>query len=180
MLTMMLANLRYRPTRDIDMLRDGPEDRDQILEDIVAICSIDGQSDGLVFDASRAVLEEIREHDRYHGTRVRLPVTLGIARVTLQIDLGFGDAVQPPPKAVTIGPLLGNGAPQVLAYPVEVVLAEKLGAVVSIGMVTGRMKDIFAISRAYYFDRGALIESIEATFHRRSTLCRRPCAKRTP
>lgn len=172
LLAMTLEDLGYRPTRDIDLLRNGPEDQEQTLKDFVAICSIDDRSDGLVFDAAHAIVQEIREHNRYHGTRVRLPATLGTARVTLQIDLGFGDAVRPSAKALTITTLLGNASPEVLSYPMEAVVAEKLEALVSIGMVTSRMKDffdIYAVSAACEFSRPALIESIQATFRRRGT-----------
>ena len=145
LLTVTLDDLRYRPTRDIDMLRNGADDRQSILADVAEICSIDEESDGLVFDASSATLEEIRENNRYHGVRIKVPVRLGAAKVTLQIDIGFGDAVYPAPEAVKIEPLLDHDPPEILAYPLQSVVAEKFEAIVSIGMVTSRMKDFFDI-----------------------------------
>jgi hypothetical protein len=173
LLTVTLHDLRYRPTRDVDMLRWGAGDLESIQADVAAICSLTGGPDGLQFESSQLILEEIRERNFYHGMRIKVPVTLGSARVVLQIDMGFGDAVHPPPATVTIESLLDLEAPEVLAYPLEAVVAEKFEAMVSIGMPTSRMKDYFdihAIASARAFDRGPLVESVEATFARRRTV----------
>ncbi|MFW5835942.1 MAG: nucleotidyl transferase AbiEii/AbiGii toxin family protein, partial [bacterium] len=117
-------------------------------------------------------LEKIRERNRHRGMRIKVPVTLGSARVVLQIDMGFGDAVYPAPTTLTIEPLLDLEPPTVLAYPLEAVVAEKLEAMVSIGMLTSRMKDFYdicAVASARTFDRGLLVSATEATFERRGT-----------
>ena len=104
--------------------------------------------------------------------RIRVPVRLGNAKMTLQLDMGFGDAVYPAPQAMRIELLLDHDPPEVLAYPMHAVIAEKLEAIVSIGMLTSRMKDyfdIYAIASTCRFSRRDLIESIEVTCRRRST-----------
>jgi hypothetical protein len=172
LLTSILDDIRYRPTRDIDVLREGTGEKDSIITDISAVCSIDDLSDGLVFDISKATFEDIRENNRYHGMRAKIPVRLGDARIPLQIDIGFGDAVYPPPQTVKVEPLLDHEAPEVFAYPLPAVVAEKLEAIVSIGMVTSRMKDFFdlyTIASSRRFDRQDLFESIRVTFSRRGT-----------
>lgn len=101
--------------------------------------------------------------------RIKVSVTLGSARVVLQIDMGFGDAVYPAPTTLTIEPLLDLEATRVLAYPLEAVIAEKLEAMVSIGVLTSRMKDfydIYVIAAARTFDRDPLVRSVRATFER--------------
>lgn len=85
--------------------------------DISAICAVNGGPDGLRFDASQLILEEIRERNRYRGMRIKVPATLGSARLTLQIDMGFGDAVYPAPTTLAIESLLDLDGPQVLAEP---------------------------------------------------------------
>ena len=68
--------------------------------------------------------------------------------------------------------LLGQDAPEVLAYPLEAVIAEKFEAIVSRGMITSRMKDFFdlyTLASFRQFDRKALLHSIESTFLRRGT-----------
>lgn len=172
LLTVSLDQLRYRPTRDIDMLRTGNQDEASIRADIETICSIDGGSDGLLFNTSHATVEEIRENNRYQGMRIRIPVHLGNARIRLQIDLGFGDAVYPPPQSIKLKALLNQSEPQVLVYPLEAVVAEKFEAIISIGMITSRMKDFFdvyALATTRNFARATMLRSIEATFQRRNT-----------
>ena len=68
--------------------------------------------------------------DEYACTRVSLPAHCGTARLTLQIDMGLGDSVWPPPKACTYPALLDFPSPTILAYPPEAVIAEKLEAIV--------------------------------------------------
>lgn len=172
LLTVSLDQLRYRPTRDIDMLRTGNQDEASIRADLETICSSDGGSDGLLFNTSHATVEEIRENNRYQGMRIRIPVHLGNARIRLQIDLGFGDAVYPPPQSIKLKALLNQSEPQVLAYPLEAVVAEKFEAIISIGMITSRMKDFFdvyVLATTRNFARATMLRSIEATFQRRDT-----------
>jgi hypothetical protein len=172
LLTSLLEDVRYRPTRDIDVLRVGTVERQAIITDISAVCSIDDLSDGLVFDISKATFEDIRKNNRYHGIRAKIPVRLGDARIPLQLDIGFGDAVYPPPQTVRIEPILDHEAPEVFAYSLQTVVAEKLEAIVSVGMVTSRMKDffdLFTIASSRRFNRHDLFESIQTTFQRRGT-----------
>jgi hypothetical protein len=172
LLMSLLEDVNYRPTRDIDVLKEGAGERQSIITDISAVCSIGDLSDGLVFDISKATFEDIRENNRYHGVRVKIPVRLGDARIPLQIDIGFGDAVYPPPETLRIKPLLDHEAPEVFAYPLQAVVAEKLEAIISVGMVTSRMKDffdLFMIASSRRFDRHDLFESIQTTFHRRAS-----------
>ncbi len=173
LLTVVLDDLRYRTTRDVDVLRNGAINRESIHADISAICAVDGGPDGLRFDASQLILEEIRERNRYRGMRIKVPAALGSARITLQIDMGFGDAVYPTPTTLAIKSLLDLDGPQVLAYPLEAVIAEKLEAMVSIGMLTSRMKDfydIYAIASVRTLEAGPLVTSIRTTFQRRGTI----------
>jgi len=65
---------------------------------------------------------------------------------------------------------LGLPSPQLRAYPRETVIAEKLEAMVVLGMANSRMKDfydVWMISRELQFDGGTLARAIQATFQRR-------------
>lgn len=58
------------------------------------------------------------------------------------------------------------------AYPRETVVAEKLEAIVKLGMVNSRMKDYFdllALLKEQRTDEGDLVNAIAATFARRGT-----------
>ena len=56
---------------------------------------------------------------------------------------GFGDAVEPPPRELTLPVLLPAAAPQLWAYSPEAVVAEKLHAMVVLGIANSRMKDFY-------------------------------------
>jgi Nucleotidyl transferase AbiEii toxin, Type IV TA system len=94
------------------------------------------------------------------------------ARVRLQIDVGFGDAITPAPSVVEFPTLLDSPAPRLRAYPRETVVAEKLEAMVQLGMANSRMKDFYDIAllaRNFDFDAELLARAIRATFERRKT-----------
>ena len=65
---------------------------------------------------------------------MRLVAHLGKARIPLQVDVGFGDAIMPAPKETLFGPILDLPAPRLRAYPPETVVAEKLDAIIVLVM----------------------------------------------
>jgi hypothetical protein len=71
-----------------------------------------------------------------------------------------------------VPPLLDFPAPRLRAYPRETVVAEKLEAMVQLGMANSRMKDFYDIAvlaRDFDFDGALLARAIRATFERRKT-----------
>lgn len=97
---------------------------------------------------------------------------IGVVRIPLQVDIGFGDTVVPAPQTVELPALLGHAPPRLSAYRRETVVAEKLHAIVDLGFTNTRMKDYFDLwflSANFAFDGVALAEAIAATFDRRST-----------
>ncbi len=94
------------------------------------------------------------------------------ARIPLQIDVGFGDAVTPRAEVATFPALLDFPAPQVRAYPAASVVAEKFQAMVALGIANTRMKDfydLYRLSETQEFDGETLAAAIRATFERRGT-----------
>ncbi len=156
----------YRPTRDIDLLGSGDPGNEALRAMFEELCALPGIEDGITFDSSSIRIENIRENDRYGGTRVCLNAFLGEARIPLQVDIGFGDIVYPPAEKKPIPTILEAPAPEILMYPVETVLAEKLEAIISLGMLTSRMKDFYDVYRILEsFSLGAdqVRHSIQAT-----------------
>lgn len=76
-------------------------------------------------------IAEIRENQDYGGLRVSMIVRLGSVRISLQIDVGYGDVVVPATIELEYPTLLGGVMPRVRAYPIETVVAEKVEAIVS-------------------------------------------------
>jgi hypothetical protein len=117
-----------RATRDLDLLWHGDSSPEALAEVFRALCLMD-EPDGVTFDPHSVAAQRIREHQDYVGVRVVLRADVDEARVRVQVDLGFGDAVDPPPQRVTYPSLLDAPAPVVMAYPREVVIAEKFQAI---------------------------------------------------
>jgi len=148
----------------------GPADSQRLNQIFQALCALEVEEDGLVFDAGSVSVEEIRGIEVYQGLRVKLDAVLARARIHLQVDVGFGDAVVPGPVDVRYPTLLDLPVPQLRAYPVYSVISEKLEALVTLGMANSRMKDFYdlwVISEGMKIDGPTLVEAIHVTFARR-------------
>jgi len=161
----------HRPTRDVDFLGHGDPAPEPMLAVFREICAIE-ENDGVTFDIDALRVELIREELEYGGLRLRTTARLAGARITVVIDIGFGDAVEPGIEEINLPVLLDLPAPRLRAYARETVVAEKFQAMVMLGLANTRMKDfydIWMLSRNYDFDRDRLSRAIEATFERRRT-----------
>ncbi|OGT03756.1 MAG: hypothetical protein A2143_11210 [Gallionellales bacterium RBG_16_57_15] len=104
--------------------------------------------------------------------RVSMTATLDAARIPVQCDIGFGDAVTPAPLQQTYPTLLDMPAPVLAVYPLETVVAEKLEAIVKLAGFNSRVKDYFdlwVLMRYENLDRILLPAATRATFARRKT-----------
>ena len=160
----------HRPTRDADLLAFGPDGVNAMVDVFREICGVQCE-DGLTFDPANVRGAEIRKSAGYGGVRIDVPALLDGARIALQVDVGFGDAVTPGPQAVRYPVLLdGLPAPELRAYPKATVVAEKLHAVCLLGLANTRMKDYFDLDLLLQdeaLDPAELRHAIEATFARR-------------
>ena len=172
LLFMLWYDTPHRPTRDIDLLGFGPDDVESVVATFREICQITEQ-DGVEFDPGSVKGSTIRKQANYGGVRVDLLGRLDGARIALQVDVGFGDAVTPAPESVSYPVLLADlPAPYLLAYPKYTVVAEKIHALCVLGMANTRLKDYFdlwVLLREDALDRRELRLAIEATFTRRRT-----------
>jgi predicted nucleotidyltransferase component of viral defense system len=162
----------HRPTRDLDLLGYGDSSAERLTQLFKRICVVSVEADGLAFDPDSVQVSEIRETHEYGGQRVHLVATLGRARIPLQIDIGFGDVVVPPAEEVEYPTLLKLPAPQLLVYPKEAVIAEKLQAMVALGILNSCMKDFYDVwmmARIFPFDGRRLCQAIRSTFEQRRT-----------
>jgi hypothetical protein len=94
----------------------------------------------------------IREDLEYGGVRVRTRATIAAARIPVQVDVGFGDAVTPSPVEIDYPTLLDAPAPHLRAYPIETVVAEKVHALVTRGIANSRLKvfyDLWLIAETF-------------------------------
>ncbi|MBI2313795.1 MAG: nucleotidyl transferase AbiEii/AbiGii toxin family protein [Betaproteobacteria bacterium] len=161
----------HRPTRGADFLGFGSQDLAEMEEAFRAICQVPAE-DGMAFPPRTVKASELREANDYHGVRVVFMAELGGARIPLQADIGFEDAVVPAPEEADYPALLPLPAPRLWAYPKYAVVAEKFQALVVLGIQNSRMKDFYdlwALSRGFEFEGATLAASLAATFTRRRT-----------
>ena len=160
-----------RATRDIDFLAfldNSPENLAAIFREV---CSIEGD-DGLAFDPESVQAQTIKKDADYEGVRVRFRGLLGKAKVTMQVDTGFGDTVHPDAVHGEYPSILNMPAPSLCMYPPETVVAEKTEAMVHLGSLNSRMKDfydIWRLSQQFEFDDAILSEAVRQTFDNRGT-----------
>ena len=171
----MLFHLRamqmpHRATHDLDLLGTGTPDPARMERLFRGVCQVQVPDDGLTFPEQNVRAEHIKPEDEYLGVRVRLQARMGSARIPLQIDVGFGDAVIPAPKQELLATLLDFPAPAFLVYPWEAVIAEKFNAIVHLGMDNSRMKDYFDLhhlAATRSFTGRTMAQAIRASFERR-------------
>jgi len=165
-------DIPHRPTRDADFLGFGASDLPHLESTFKEICAIDA-ADGVLFHPETLRAAEIRKESSYAGVRITFTGEVDGARCPMQLDIGFGDAITPAPDNVSFPVMLPDfPAPKLRAYPRYTVVAEKLEALVSLGMANTRLKDFFDLSiLATYaaFDGETLRLAVQATFARRDT-----------
>lgn len=172
MLFRLWADSPHRPTRDLDLLGRGDPSVERLADVFRAVCGAAVEDDGLAFDPATVTAGRIKKDQEYKGVRVGCVAKLGQARIDLQVDVGFGDAVTPAPVTVRYPGLLDLPTPELAAYPRETVVAEKFQAMVMLGIANSRMKDFFdvwVLARRFGFAGPILADAVRATFARRKT-----------
>ncbi len=161
-----------RPTRDIDLLGFGTPDIPRLIEVISGIVRGEVEDDGLDFPTEVIRGQQIRETSLYDGIRLKLEARLGQTRIPLRIDIGFGDAAGSEAVILEYPTLLEHAPPRILAYQPYFVVAEKLEAIVALGMINTRLKDyydIWWVNRTMDIPERKLVEAVRTTFTRRGT-----------
>jgi predicted nucleotidyltransferase component of viral defense system len=162
-----------RPTRDIDLLGFGLAELPHLTGVFEALCQLD-VDDGIRFDGATIEAQEIRKEANYAGIRLTLLAWIDSAKCSVQVDVGYGDAVTPAPEMADYPVMLeGFAAPRLRVYPRYTVVAEKLDAIVSLGMANSRMKDYFdlwVLLNRCELDPQILHQAVNATMARRRTV----------
>lgn len=167
------TNLPHRTTRDVDLLSFGSPDLEQLEQIFGDICDLEVPDDGITFSGEMSKAERIKEDQEYEGARLHIQGFLGRAKIHLQIDIGFGDVITPDTEDITLPTLLdGFFSPLLRAYPRDTVVAEKLEAMVDLGLGNTRLKDFFDLlflCENFPFEGNTLCKAVQATFSRRNT-----------
>lgn len=169
---MLMAILaERRPTADVDMLaRALPNELEHVAKVVSEIVQIPA-SDGVNYQHGQLKVSAIREADTYPGVRVSVPAQIDRARALLRVDINVGDPVTPGPVVVEYPGLLGEHF-DVVGYPVETVLAEKVVTMLDRGELNTRERDfadVCQISSVRDVDGAALTAAVDATIGYRGT-----------
>ncbi|PIE66432.1 MAG: hypothetical protein CSA26_00890 [Desulfobacterales bacterium] len=167
----------FRPTMDIDMLGKTGNEEENITAQIRDILAVEIEPDGLTFASDSIQTERITEDADYEKIRVRFRGALGTARISMQMDIGFGDIVYPGPEKAELPCMLDSPAPSLLCYSRESAIAEKFEAMIKLGQLNSRMKDfydIWLLSRQFEFVLNSLAEAVRLTFKQRGTELKEP------
>lgn len=163
---------KFRQTKDIDFLGEGISNEENNIKTIIGEISSLKYEDGIIFNTKEITTETIAEVKEYNGIRVSLPFTLDTIASVLTIDVGFGDVTHKKPELMDYPTLLDMEPPQINAYSVETVVAEKFEAIIKLNYQTSRMKDfydIIFIAENYDLKNIDLLSSIQKTFAKRNT-----------
>ena len=125
MLFQLWTGQPHRSTLGVDLLGSGDDNVDRLVKLFTDVCSQPVEDDGLTFVPDSIQGDLIREDQRYGGIRIQMTAVLDNARISIQIDIGFGDAITPKAEQVKYPTLLDQAAPILRAYPMVTTVAEK-------------------------------------------------------
>ena len=163
---LLAAFAARRPTKDIDLQATRlTADPGEVAERVRTIAGL-ALADGLVFAPASVSATTIRDEDEYAGVRVKLVATLGTARLTVGMDVNFGDPIWPAPQLVELPRVTDLGLPPVtlLGYPLTMALAEKIVTAIDRGVANTRWRDfadVYTLTLLHSVDAGELRTSIE-------------------
>jgi predicted nucleotidyltransferase component of viral defense system len=165
----------HRATIDIDLLAIADNSVENIGRIIREICLCSAPDDGIRFNSSDLVLTESQIETEYTGLSARFSADLHTAKLPLRIDIGFSDKIFPRPAPVDYPTLLDFPPPELQGYTPEMMIAEKLDAMVKLGLANSRMKDfydIWTILNQFQIEQEKIAPIIRKVFQNRRTIVR--------
>ncbi len=172
LLLQCLSESGARTTKDIDLLGQGITNESVDIQSALSTIMAVPEDDGLRFDQDSLEVEDIIQDNDYHGNRIHLTCYLGNIRNTIQVDIGFGDAVESPLRKIDYPVLVDGRAFSLLAYPLSTVIAEKFEAMVVLADINSRMKDFWDVTyllQNHDISDEELFGALSATFKKRGT-----------
>ena len=161
-----------RATMDIDLLAQRiPNDAEEMKKVFNDIFSIECD-DALRFDLNTLEVNKITEIKEYQGLNESEIRNLNRTKVPETKKNRITDMVYPERVKMKFPVLLDMEVPEIYAYSIYSVIAEKFEAFVSLGLVNGRYKDfydIYVLADSYDLDGMELMKAIVETFTHRET-----------
>ena len=143
MLVAAFVGVEARATMDIDTTIKGiPVTIVDMERTITEISNID-LDDNVKFRIKK--VSEIMDEAEYSGIRFSMDAVLDGAVIPLKIDISTGDEITPREIAYSYKLMFEDRTIQIMTYPIETVLAEKLETVISRSITNTRMRDFYDI-----------------------------------
>lgn len=163
-----------RPTADLDALARSVANDQDVIVSLVSDIARQPLNDGVEYQTRTATSRIIRDQAIYSGVRIGMDCAIATATVKFRLDVNFGDPITPPPSRVTIPSLRPAMPPvQVLGYPVETVLAEKIATAIALGPANTRVRDyadVYTLTGRQPVTYRSAREALLATAAHRGTL----------
>lgn len=161
-----------RATMDSDyLMKHLSNEEESVKNTIKEIIEIDNNN-SIIFEFMG--MERITEQNDYHGLRIKLIGSIGRSKTPIFVDLGVGDVIIPGAKIIKLETIIeGFEEPEIRAYSIETIVAEKLDAILYLMEASSRMKDyydIYYLSISKNFDGNILRDAIHNTFKNRRHL----------
>lgn len=169
-----ILGIEQRTTMDIDATVIGIRvDEAKIVEIIETVAATD-MGDGVVFSRDDSQPSAITKDDDYGGYSMGLVAKFGTIRLSMSVDVTFGDTITPKAESRCFRSMLdGAASMRLLAYTVETLMAEKLQTILKRGVATTRPRDFYDLhmlcERGEY-SKTILSEAVKATFTSRQSI----------
>ncbi|MBS0622246.1 MAG: nucleotidyl transferase AbiEii/AbiGii toxin family protein [Verrucomicrobia bacterium] len=165
----------HRATVDIDLLAKANNSIENISRILKEVCAHPVLQDGMAFNSADLLLAESQIATEYTGLSARFSAHLHTAKLPLRIDIGFSDKIFPEPANLRYPTLLDFPSPELQGYTPETVIAEKLDAIVKLGLANSRMKDFYdirTIIHQFQIKTEQIASVVEKVFQNRKTIVR--------
>ena len=170
MLISSMIGIEQRATMDLDAtLRYMQLEEDSIRDAFTKICLVP-DDDGIEF-VFRSI-SPIRDDDEYGGYRIAYSAVLGKINAPMSMDISTGDVITPDARLHEFTDMLEPEKKiELLSYPTETVMAEKLETILSRGVENTRPRDFYDVYTlaALDYDTKVLSKAFEATAKHRGS-----------
>lgn len=142
-----LIGIESRTTMDMDVTIKGMAvNKDSITSMMKEILKKD-TDDGTTF--SLKDISEIRENDDYEHYRISIMAHLGKTNNPMKLDITTGDFITPKEQLYEYPLMFDSGYINIMAYPIETILAEKIETIIRRNIATTRMRDFYDVYVLY-------------------------------
>lgn len=142
-----ITGIDKRTTVDIDTVVDGISLDRETLSKIVKDIIQSNPNNNITY--TLVSIEPIQEEKDYSGLRIKIKASLSNLNDTFHIDIATGEKLKLSAVKYSYRPILEKQPINIMIYPPERILAEKLQTLLTRGLANTRMKDFYDIYILY-------------------------------